>query len=134
MLLKIRIEVLQIKIITLIACKKLETTEKNQKTTRYILLALLLLSFIGDIYFYMGNKTLGKERNFAVLHSDSLLASKLNGDKQINSLTDDLLSCKNKSTELDSLIKTLNTELEAKKAEIKRLANNKGASGITKKN
>ena len=109
-----------------------EQNKKSQKLIAVIAL-LMLLAGMGDIILYRKNLTLGSERNQAVLHSDSLLASKLNSDKQVSTLTENVETCNKRASELEYEISSLKKEAEARKAEINKLKNSGGASAASKK-
>lgn len=106
----------------------MDKREKKIKTSLTILSILLLLALAGDIMFYSKSNDMTKQRNRAVLKSDSIMSLGLSHDKRSESLSSDLNACFSKLTEADALIKKLKEELELKKAELVRAQNIKGES------
>jgi hypothetical protein len=91
---------------------------KESRKLVIILGLLLLLSILGDIYFLRGKKKWETERNLAVLQYDSLLAAKLQINKQFDMALEDIKLCKGRNTELDALIDSLTVVFEAKRNDL----------------
>ncbi|MBP9187562.1 MAG: hypothetical protein KBE91_08560 [Bacteroidia bacterium] len=111
--------------------QNLNQNKKDNKSTLYILLALLLLSLIGNFFQYSNNKT-----EVTTLDSkiDTLVTVQIQLEKELVSTGAELESYRGIAANLDSLLDDANTKVAAQEEKIKRLlASEKNGDRLNKK-
>jgi predicted nucleic acid-binding Zn-ribbon protein len=105
--------------------------QKQNKSTQYLLLVLLLLSLIGNIFQYTNNKEEVSVRDSKI---DTLVTVQVELEKELVSTGAELESYRGIAANLDSLLDDANGKIEAQEAKIKKLlATEKSGEKLNKK-
>jgi hypothetical protein len=105
--------------------------QKQNKSTQYLLIALLLLSLIGNIFQYTSNKEEVAVRDSKI---DTLVTVQVELEKELVSTGAELESYRGIAANLDSLLDDANGKISAQEAKIKKLlASEKSGEKLNKK-
>lgn len=93
-------------------------TQKQNKTTQYALLVLLLLSLIGNVFQYKNNKQDVSSRDLKI---DTLVTVQSELENELVATNKELESYRGISQNLDSLLNDANSKIAAQEAKINKL-------------
>jgi DNA repair exonuclease SbcCD ATPase subunit len=105
--------------------------QKQNKSTQYLLIALLLLSLIGNVFQYTSNKEEVAVRDSKI---DTLVTVQVELEKELVSTGAELESYRGIAANLDSLLDDANGKIAAQEAKIKKLlSSEKSGEKLNKK-
>ncbi|MBA3706918.1 MAG: hypothetical protein H0W84_13765 [Bacteroidetes bacterium] len=108
-------------------------TNKNSNKKLVIVIALFILSLLGNVLFFGKQSGIKSERDHAVLRMDSLLSVKLLVDKELDQAKTEMDSYKGKNSELDKTLVDMDSKLSASKIQVERLVKDNASVNTLRK-
>jgi prefoldin subunit 5 len=108
-------------------------TQFNKKQITLITAATAFMILSGTVYYF--NRSLKKDLNQEKIRSEALFSEKLNLEKSLEGLKNDLTVLKGRNAELDRIVEETSTQLARKESEIIQLrADNASLTDVRRKN
>jgi hypothetical protein len=102
-----------------------EQKKGNSKTGIIILLLLLCISVAGNIWQFLNNRQVIVASEKIIMERDTLSARKVELESEVNKITSELDMFRGRSLELDSLLAEADLKIEAQRAQIASLIEQK---------